>query len=311
MVARSSRRRSYAAGSRYRVPRRQKRIIFCLWHFPVPVPLGRLCRAAHWRACPGTALPHGTPASLALAPGGGSVGLSSLPHRFVPRGSSVCIAAARSQSAPAQRRRVPHGGTPRLFLLAARPFGLTTLARSAACLGGGLPAGSRASGSRLIAGGSRAISPVRGAPLRRRNSQGYAPASLLPCSFFSVPLLHPAVSRGLRRLRELASPVLFGARVFVRARRKRVPPVSPQPAPEPKQSGAPPIRPGIALSRHCLVRCAALPARYRPSVSRLIVRLGPPAAGRKVLPGNCRSVFAPVIVLLLPHTDIAESSRCA
>jgi len=40
MVARPSRRRSYAAGSRNRVPRRQKRIIFCLWHVPVPVPSG-------------------------------------------------------------------------------------------------------------------------------------------------------------------------------------------------------------------------------------------------------------------------------
>ena len=212
-----------------------------------PGSLGRLCRAAHWRACPSTALPHGTPASLALAPGGDSVGLSSLPHRFVPRRSSVCVAAARIRPAPAQRRRVPHGGTPRLLLLADRPFGLTTLARSAACLGGGLPAGSRASESQLIAGGSRAISPVRGAPLRRENSQGYAPASLLPCSFFSVALLRPVGPRGLRRLRHLATPVLFGACVFVRTRREQVPPVRPQPAPEPKQSGAPPISPQSCL----------------------------------------------------------------
>ena len=247
MVARPSRRRSYAAGSQYRVPRRQKRIIFCLWHISGPGPLGRLCRAAHLRACPGTALPHGTPASLALAPGGGSVGLSSLPYRFVPRGSSACVAAARSRPAPAQRRRVPHGGTPRLLLLAERPFGLTTLARPVACLGGGLPAGSRASESQLIAGGSRAVSPVRGAPLRRENSQGYAPASPLPCSFFSVALLRPVVSRGLRRLRRLATPVLFGAGGFVRTRREQVPPVRPQPAPEPKQSGAPPISPQSCL----------------------------------------------------------------
>ena len=247
MVTRPSRRRSYAAGPRYRVPRRQKRIIFCLWHISGPVSLGRLCRAAHCRACPGTALPHGTPASLALAPGGGSVGLSSLPHRFVPRGSSACVAAARSRPAPAQRRRVPHGGTPRLLLLADRPFGLTTLARPAACLGDGLPAGSRASESQLIAGGSRAISPVRCAPLRRENSQGYAPVSLHPCSFFSVALLRPFGPRGLRRLRRLATPVLFGAGGFVRTRREQVPPVRPQSAPEPKQSGAPPISPRSCL----------------------------------------------------------------
>jgi hypothetical protein len=42
-----------------------------------PGPLGRARRAAHWRACPGSALPHGAPASLALAPGGVSVGLAS------------------------------------------------------------------------------------------------------------------------------------------------------------------------------------------------------------------------------------------
>ena len=59
-----------------------------------------------------------------------------------------------------------------------------------------------------------------------------------------------------------------------------------QPAPEPKQSGAPPICPFIAVSRHCLVRCAALPARYRPSVSRLIARSCPPAAGREVSAGG-------------------------
>ena len=163
--------------------------------------------------------------------------------------------------------------------------GRTTLRPSQArSLRDGLPAGSRASYSQLIAGGSRVISSVRGAPVRRRNSAGLRSCVVSPVLVFLRTSLAPG------RVPGPSSASRTRLARFVR--RSRLRPdchvyhmtIRSQPAPEPKQSGAPPIRPGIALSLHCLVRCAALPARYRPSVSRLIVQPSPPVAGREVVP---------------------------
>ena len=143
-----------------------------------------------------------------------------------------------------------------------------------------MPAGSRASYSQLIAGGSRVISSARGAPVRRRNSAGLRSCVASPVLVFLRTSLAPgrvlgpssaSRTRLARFVRRSRFQDCYVAHKAVRS----------QPAPEPKQSGASPIRPGIAFSRHCLVRCAALPARYRPSVSRLIVRPSPPAAGRE------------------------------
>lgn len=151
------------------------------------------------------------PLFLAAAPPGGSA------VRLVPRRSSVCFGCASHPAGACIRT----AGPTRLDTSAASAggpaFRAYHLRPADAGLGDGLPAGSRASGSRLIAQGSRDNSSVRGAPVRRRNSQGYAPASLHPCSFFSVPLLRPAVSRGLRRPRLLATPVLFGAGGCIRS----------------------------------------------------------------------------------------------
>ena len=52
IVARASRRRSHAAGSRGRGPTRQKRIIFCRLSRSGPGPLGRALRVCALRACP-------------------------------------------------------------------------------------------------------------------------------------------------------------------------------------------------------------------------------------------------------------------
>ena len=146
----------------------------------------------------------------AASPGGSAV-------RLVPRNSSVCIGCALHPAGACTRTAGPTRLDTSSASAGGPAFRAYHLRPAVAGLGDGLPAGSRASGSRLIAKGSRDSSPVRGAPVRRRNSQGYAPASLHPCSFFSVPLLRPAVSRGLRRPRLLATPVLFGANGCIRS----------------------------------------------------------------------------------------------
>ena len=140
------------------------------------------------------------PLFLAAAPPGGSA------VRLVPRGSSGCIGYASHPSGACTRTAGPTRLDKSSASAGGPAFRAYHLRPAKAGLGDGLPAGSRASGSRLIAKGSRDSSSVRGAPVRRRNSQGYAPASLHPCLFFAVPLLRPAVSRGLRRPRLLARP---------------------------------------------------------------------------------------------------------
>ena len=140
------------------------------------------------------------PLFLAAAPPGGSA------VRLVPRGSSVRIGCASHPAGACTRTAGPTRLDTSSASAGGPAFRAYHLRPAKADLSDGLPAGSRASGSRLIAQGSRDSSPVRGAPVRRSNSQGYAPVSLHPCSFFSVPLLRPAVSRGLRRPRLLARP---------------------------------------------------------------------------------------------------------
>lgn len=140
------------------------------------------------------------PLFLAAAPPGGSA------VRLVPRRLSGCIGYASHPTGACTRTAGPTRLDTSSASAGEPAFRAYHLRPAVAGLGDGLPAGSRASGSRLIAQSSRDSSPVRGAPVRRRNSQGYAPVSLYPCSFFAVPLLRPAVSQGLRRPRLLAHP---------------------------------------------------------------------------------------------------------
>ena len=120
------------------------------------------------------------PLFLAAAPPGGSA------VRLVPRRSSVCFGCASHPAGACTRMAGPTRLNTTSAAAGGPAFRAYHLRPADAGLGDGLPAGSRASGSRLIAKGSRNNSPVRGAPVRRRNSQGYAPVSLHPCSFFSV-----------------------------------------------------------------------------------------------------------------------------
>ena len=106
------------------------------------------------------------PLFLAAAPPGGSA------VRLVPRVSSVCIGCASHPVGACTRTAGPTRLDTSSASAGGPAFRAYYLRPADAGLGDGLPAGSRASYSQLIAGGSRVISSVRGAPVRRRNSAG-------------------------------------------------------------------------------------------------------------------------------------------